>query len=98
MTVKPIKVDSSLLTNSPRSSAVQIDPYRDLLNDAAERAQRYLFGIQQRHAGVSQHAIANLSALAGPLPEAGDDPYHVLGLLDEFGSPATAASMGRRFF
>jgi glutamate/tyrosine decarboxylase-like PLP-dependent enzyme len=72
--------------------------YQQLLADAATRAQTYLQQIQERHAGVSSKALAELSALGGPLALHGEDPSQVLKLLDEVGSPATVASMGRRFF
>src|SRR5262249_45065144 len=39
-----------------------------------------------------------LKLLGGSLSERGEDPQAVLQLLDQIGSPATTATMGRRFF
>jgi len=74
------------------------DRYEEVLTGAAERARRYLRTIRQRHAGVSQEALEGLTALGGPLCLQGEDPLSVLKRLDDFGSPATVASMGGRFF
>jgi glutamate/tyrosine decarboxylase-like PLP-dependent enzyme len=74
------------------------DPYREILNDAAARAQTYLRVIQERHVGVQQAALDRLPALGGSLPNRGQGPQAVLQLLDEIGSPATMASMGPRMF
>ncbi len=79
-------------------SATPESSYRELLDEAAELSQNYLRNIPQRHVGVTQHAIDALSILGGPLSTRGEDPKVLLNLLDEFGSPATIASMGGRFF
>jgi glutamate/tyrosine decarboxylase-like PLP-dependent enzyme len=75
-----------------------VDLYRGVLSEACARAQRYLDTIANRRVAVSQHAIQNLALLATPLLDRGEEPTQILELLDEVGSPATAASMGRRFF
>jgi glutamate/tyrosine decarboxylase-like PLP-dependent enzyme len=75
-----------------------LDPYRDVLDDAAARAHRYLEAIRKRHVGVPQEALANLRSLGGPMPANGQDAHLILELLDEIGSPATMATMGSRFF
>src|SRR5262249_24018614 len=72
--------------------------YDEVLIEAAVRAMQYLRTIGERRAGVTPDAIQDLAGLGGTLPEKGEDPTSVLKLLDEIGSPATAASMGRRFF
>jgi glutamate/tyrosine decarboxylase-like PLP-dependent enzyme len=69
-----------------------------LLADAATRATNYLDGLDARAVAPSAEAVRALGALGGPLPDEGDDPATVLALLDEFVSPATMASAGRRFF
>jgi glutamate/tyrosine decarboxylase-like PLP-dependent enzyme len=71
---------------------------RALLSDAAERASQYLEAVPGRRASPALEAIENLPRLGGPLPEQGEDPAAVLGLLDRIGSPATVASTGGRFF
>jgi glutamate/tyrosine decarboxylase-like PLP-dependent enzyme len=82
----------------PDGELVPTELYRDLLSEAAIRAEAYLGQIQERHVGVRQEALAKLPALGGSLSAEGEDPLDVLRLLDQIGSPATAASMGRRFF
>lgn len=76
----------------------QSDVYEEILTEAAARAQRYLQTIGERHAGVPREAIQDLVLLGGPMPSCGEDAKRVLKLLDDVGSPATVASMGRRFF
>lgn len=72
--------------------------YRDVLIDACTRAQHYLETIADRRVAVCGSAIQNLAALGTPLLDGGQEPKQILKLLDEIGSPATIASMGRRFF
>jgi glutamate/tyrosine decarboxylase-like PLP-dependent enzyme len=74
------------------------DPFREVLTDAATRAQNYLQTIRDRRVGVTREALDKLPALGGPLPLQGQHPSSILQLLDEVGSPATIASMGGRFF
>src|SRR5262249_28783812 len=74
------------------------DPYQEVLNEASARAYNYLQAIQERHVGVRQEALRKLTVLGGPMQESGEDPRAILQLLDEIGSPATTATMGRRFF
>ncbi|MGO8946803.1 MAG: pyridoxal phosphate-dependent decarboxylase family protein [Ktedonobacterales bacterium] len=70
----------------------------ELLHAAAARAIRYLEGVDERSVAPSSEAIADLKELDGPLPEEPTDPAEVLALLDDFGSPATVATAGPRFF
>jgi glutamate/tyrosine decarboxylase-like PLP-dependent enzyme len=71
---------------------------RDLLDDAARRAIRYLDDIQERRVSPSQEALAALSRFQESLPESPCDPRDTLALLDEAGAPATMGIAGRRFF
>ncbi len=71
---------------------------RALLADAAARAARYLEGLQERSVAPTPEALAGLSRLAPPLPEAGLAPEAVLAVLDEAGSPGTLATAGPRFY
>ena len=71
---------------------------RDLLNNAAARGIRYLEGLNARSVVPTPEALANLAKLDGALPEEPTDPATVLALLDDFGSPATVATAGPRFF
>ena len=71
---------------------------KELLSDVATRASRYLAGINERSVAPSSAAIARLQQLGGALPDASADPAELLALLDEFGSPATVATSGGRYF
>lgn len=79
-------------------NSMTTDPYEMVLAEAAARSQRYIRTIRERHVGVMPEALDKMSALGGNLPKGGEDPRTVLALLDDFGSPATMASMGPRFF
>jgi len=72
--------------------------YRRLLSDAAERAIRYLDHISFRQVFPTAETLSDMTRLGGALPERGEEPSSVLKLLDEFGSPATVASTGGRYF
>ncbi|HYJ98452.1 MAG TPA: aminotransferase class V-fold PLP-dependent enzyme, partial [Burkholderiaceae bacterium] len=74
------------------------DSTRHLLGDASTRAARYLDGLDSRPVAPSANAIARLAALEVPLPAKAGDPMLTLRMLDEFGSPATMAMAGPRFF
>ncbi len=71
---------------------------RQLLQDAAQRAIRYLEGLDSRGVAPSPEAVAKLAALNQPLPEQPGEPELVLKQLDEICSPATMAMAGARFF
>src|SRR5450755_3453302 len=69
-----------------------------LLQDAAARASAYLQGLDHRMVAPDPAAVAALDALDGTLPDAPSDPCDVLEMLDRYGSPATMAMAGSRFF
>ncbi len=71
---------------------------RDLLEDSAQRAIRYLEGLKTRRVAPSSEAVSKLEWLNEPLAEGPTPPEQVLGLLDEICSPATMAMAGPRFF
>lgn len=71
---------------------------RQLLNETAERAIRYLDALPERRVAPSTDAVENLAALRTPLPDGPTSPDAVLKQLDEIGSPATMAMPGPRFF
>src|SRR5262249_2087687 len=73
-------------------------PTNGLLRTAATYAQEYLNGIDDRSVTPGTEAINRLSFLGGPLPNATSDPSETLSLLHRFGSPATGASAGGRYF
>ena len=69
-----------------------------LLDDAAKRAARYLADSRQRRVSPTAAALEGLSAFDEALPETPTPPQEALALLDEFGSPATIATTGGRYF
>jgi glutamate/tyrosine decarboxylase-like PLP-dependent enzyme len=73
-------------------------PAYAILDDAAARARRYLESLDDRAVRPEPDAIAALSRLEEPMPQAGSTAKEVLALLDEFVSPATMAMAGPRFF
>lgn len=70
----------------------------ELLRDAADRAIRYIDGLDSRSVAPSQEAVERLVELDVPLPKVQTKPADTLALLDEVGSPATMASSSGRFF
>lgn len=75
------------------------DSLNKLLGDAAERGLRYLEGLNERAVYPKPGDIQRLEkALSSPLPDASTDASEVLSFLDDFGSPATVASAGGRYF
>ncbi len=71
---------------------------RALLESAAERALRYLDGIDERPVAPDPVAAAHLHTLDEPLPSGPTDPERVLRTLAEDFGPATMGMAGRRFF
>jgi glutamate/tyrosine decarboxylase-like PLP-dependent enzyme len=71
---------------------------RQLLQSVAARAAKYLEDIQERRVSPSPDAIRGLAAFHEALPADPTEPSDVLRMLDEFGSPATVAMAGPRFF
>jgi len=69
-----------------------------LLIDVAARASRYLADLQTRRVSPSPEALEGLQRFAQPLQDSPLDPARVLEELDTFGSPATMASAGGRYF
>jgi glutamate/tyrosine decarboxylase-like PLP-dependent enzyme len=71
---------------------------RALLKRAARAAIDYLETVHARSVSPTPEAVAKLSALRGPLPPGPTSAEAVLHLLHEYGSPATVANGGGRFF
>ncbi len=88
-------------SNSAPVSAGDARPNRvstALLREAAERAGRYLDGLDDRSVYPTAAGLAGLAAFDEPLPAAPQDPAATLALLDDAGSPATVATAGGRYF
>ena len=69
-----------------------------LLEDACQRALAYLGTLAERRVAPAADAVAALSRLDFALPGPGLEAPDVLSMLDDFGSPATVASGGPRYF
>ncbi len=74
------------------------DTTRELLQDAARRAVRYLEEQPDRPVRPDPAAVRGLERLRRPLPEAPSTPGEVLKELDDVCSGATMAMGGPRFF
>lgn len=70
----------------------------NLLSETGRRANLYLSSLNQRRVAPAPVDIASLERLAQPLPDEATDPEEVVRLLDEYGSPATVATAGGRYF
>ena len=72
---------------------------RELLRDAADRGMRYLDRIGERRVFPTAADIARLAqALGTDMPAGPTAPADVLAFIDQYGSPATVASTGGRYF
>jgi glutamate/tyrosine decarboxylase-like PLP-dependent enzyme len=70
----------------------------NVLRRAAEKARTYIDGIGERRVAPSLKGLENLANFREPFPNAPTDSMQVLEMLDSFGSPATIASTGGRYF
>src|SRR4030095_9777092 len=68
-----VNVDLNISTSELRG----VDPYQDILGEAAQRAQSYIRSIRERHVGVIGEAIDKLPLLGGALTKEGEDPSYV---------------------
>lgn len=71
---------------------------QSLLTETSQRAMRYLADLPERNVAPTPAAIQQLQKFDEPLPDQPSDPLATLRLLDEFGSPATVATAGPRYF
>lgn len=71
---------------------------QELLFTTAARASVYLEYLRQRSVKPYPSAFSDLSYFNEPMPECPSDTLSVLAMLDEYGSPATMASAGSRYF
>lgn len=70
----------------------------DIFDQVKEYAADYIKKVNQRNVFPSKEAIENLRYFDGTLPEEGDESYEILKKLQEYGSPATVAQTGGRYF
>ena len=71
---------------------------KDLIQEAARRAARYLRGLGKRSVSPPAEAVERLTGFDVPLQEESIASMQVLAELDELGSAATVASAGPRYF
>jgi glutamate/tyrosine decarboxylase-like PLP-dependent enzyme len=69
-----------------------------VLRLAAERARRYVRTIGERRVAPGEQELKRLEKFREKFPEAPSEAEEVLNFLDEFGSPATVATSGGRYF
>jgi glutamate/tyrosine decarboxylase-like PLP-dependent enzyme len=70
----------------------------DIFHSAYTRARAYQANIPKQRAFPSQDALDNLTQFDEPLPDTPQSAEETLQLLDEFGSPATVACTGGRYY
>jgi glutamate/tyrosine decarboxylase-like PLP-dependent enzyme len=70
----------------------------DALSVAVERSRRYIQSVANRRVSPGDKELAALSQFHEPFPEYSTDPAEVIEMLDQFGSPATVATTGNRYF
>ncbi|MCU1240537.1 MAG: Pyridoxal-dependent decarboxylase [Candidatus Acidoferrum typicum] len=71
---------------------------REVLSLAAERAIKYANGVRQRRVAPGAPDLQALEKFRETFPEGPSDAESVIAMLDEFGSPATVATTGGRYF
>ncbi len=71
---------------------------KELLNETAQRAIRYIESLPERRVAPSKEAVEKLDGFRVPFPAEPVSPISLLKQLDELGSPATMAMPGPRFF
>jgi glutamate/tyrosine decarboxylase-like PLP-dependent enzyme len=102
MTQPPVSTSAHSLQgnlgHSSTAGASVADARTALLKRAARDATDYLEGVDARTVAPAPEAVAKLSALRGPLPPGPTSGEAVLRLLHEYGSPATVAMGGGRYF
>lgn len=69
-----------------------------VLNEVAERSQRYLDGIGERRVAPDPQAVAGLSGFDVPLQDEPRSAEQIVEELDRLGAPATMGIAGPRFF
>jgi glutamate/tyrosine decarboxylase-like PLP-dependent enzyme len=71
---------------------------KQILLSAATKAMDYLTDIRERTANPSRASIEGLQAFNEELPQSGKDALQTIDFLNRYGSPATMANTGGRYF
>ncbi len=86
--------DKLIITDQLRTQALDWQLYEQAKNYALD----YMQTVLDRPVFPTAEAIQNLSVFREKLPDQPVDPYRVLEKLHQFGSPATVAQTGGRYF
>jgi glutamate/tyrosine decarboxylase-like PLP-dependent enzyme len=70
----------------------------EFLKHAGEIARKYALGIGERRVAPSEKELNDLAKFREPFPEGPSDPWQIIEMLDQIGSPATVATTGGRYF
>ena len=70
----------------------------EIINIFSEKAKRYIKSINSRSVFPAPEDIERMKYLDIPLQDYSVEPLEVINELDKFGSPATVASTGNRYF
>jgi glutamate/tyrosine decarboxylase-like PLP-dependent enzyme len=76
----------------------KLDEKLNAIGEAVVRGGRYVAKIGDRRVMPLPEDVAKMDTLGGPLQDDPRDPKSVIAELDEFGSPATFATTGPRYF
>ena len=71
---------------------------KSAFDEARDAAYTYADRVLERNVFPTPEAIANLARFDEPLPDSPGDSLQILRQLDEYGSPATVAQIGGRYF
>ncbi|MBI9049736.1 MAG: aspartate aminotransferase family protein [Anaerolineaceae bacterium] len=71
---------------------------RTLFEEAKSYASEYLDDVLDRNVFPTENALENLNFFDEAIPDIPGDPAEMLRILHEYGSPATVASTGGRYF
>jgi glutamate/tyrosine decarboxylase-like PLP-dependent enzyme len=71
---------------------------KSAFDEARDAAYTYADRVLERNVFPPPEAIANLTRFDEPLPDSPGDALQILRQLDEYGSPATVAQIGGRYF
>jgi glutamate/tyrosine decarboxylase-like PLP-dependent enzyme len=70
----------------------------EIIDNFSEKAKRYIKSINSRSVFPAPEDIERMKYLDIPLQDYSVEPLEVINELDKFGSPATVASTGNRYF
>jgi glutamate/tyrosine decarboxylase-like PLP-dependent enzyme len=70
----------------------------ELIDSISEKAKHYIHSLPERPVFPTQEHLENMRLFDVPLQEDSMDPLDVIDELDRFGTPATVASAGNRYF